>query len=92
MARPDDSRQPPPVTIQPIGRVKTEVGAQQTGGFREVESEITLDARFEPMLAGIEEFSHLVVVYWLSETDECSVARRPQGREDVPVVGILASR
>ena len=80
------------IKIQPIGFVRSPVRAQQTGGFREMESEIVIRSDLEPLLHGIDEFSHLVVVYWLSEITACSEQRRPQGLEDVPVVGMLASR
>lgn len=80
------------IKIRPIGYVRSRIRRQQTGGFRDVESEIVLDPRFEPLLSGIDDFSHLVVLYWLYEIDAYTAQRRPQGRDDVPVVGILASR
>ncbi len=33
--------------VRPIGRVRSSVQAQQTGGFQNVESEIVLDAHFD---------------------------------------------
>lgn len=80
------------IKIRPIGSVRSGVREQQTGGFRDVESEIVIDPALEPLLHGIDEFSHLVVVYWLSEITACSEQRSPQGLEDVPLVGMLASR
>lgn len=80
------------IKIRPIGYVRSPVPHQQMGGFLDTESEIVLEPQFEPLLHGIDEFSHLVVVYWLDEIAEYTPQRRPQGRDDVPVVGILASR
>jgi len=80
------------IRIRPIGHVRSPAREQRTGGFLDVESEIVLDPELEPLLSGIEEFSHLVVVYWLTEITACSSQRRPQGRDDVPIVGMLASR
>jgi len=80
------------IKIRPIGTVRSGVRAQQAGGFREIEAEIVIRPELEPLLHGIDEFSHLVVVYWLSEITECSEQRRPQGLDDVPIVGMLASR
>ena len=80
------------IKIRPIGYVRSPVQHEQTGGFTDVESELVLEPQFEPLLHGIDEFSHLVVVYWLGEIKAYSTQRRPQGRQDVPVVGILASR
>ena len=62
-----------------------------------VESEIHLDAsRFTPdVVAGLDEFSHIDVVFIFHGVDETDVhlgARRPRGRDDWPLVGILAQR
>ena len=80
------------IKIRPIGFVRSGVRSQQTGGFCDIESELVIRPELEPLLHGIDEFSHLVVVYWLSEITACSEQRRPQGLEDVPIVGMLASR
>jgi tRNA (adenine37-N6)-methyltransferase len=80
------------VRMKPIGVVRSPVTEPQTGGLTGVRATIEVDPALEPLLAGFEEFSHLWVLYWLTEVHECSAARRPQGREDVPVVGILATR
>lgn len=80
------------IRIRPIGVVRSPVARQQTGGFGETESEIVLRPELAPLLEGIDEFSHIAVLYWLSEIKQCSVQRRPQGLAQVPVVGMLASR
>lgn len=80
------------IKIRPIGYVRSSVREQQAGGFLDIESQIILDPQFEPMLQGIDDFSHIVVVYWFREITAYAPQRRPQGRDDVPVVGILASR
>ncbi len=80
------------IKIRPIGYVRSPIQHEQTGGFLEVESEIVLEPQFEPLLHGIEDFSHLNVLYWLAGIHACTPERRPQGRDDVPVLGILATR
>ncbi|MDH4144051.1 MAG: SAM-dependent methyltransferase [Acidimicrobiia bacterium] len=62
-----------------------------------VEATIELDAdRFGPqVVAGLDGFSHLDVVFLFDRVDEASVhlgARRPRGRADWPEVGIFAQR
>src|SRR6185295_17630265 len=61
------------------------------------ESQITLDAsRFtSDALAGLDDFSHIDVVFVFDRVDESTVnltARRPRGRSDWPLVGIFAQR
>ena len=62
-----------------------------------VQAEIVLDAdRFSPaVLAGLDEFSHIevVFVFHLVHPDAAHLgARRPRGRVDWPEVGIFAQR
>jgi tRNA-Thr(GGU) m(6)t(6)A37 methyltransferase TsaA len=63
----------------------------------DVEATIELDSgRFPPeAVSGLDRFSHLdvVFVFHLVDPDDVHVgARRPRGRDDWPVVGILAQR
>ena len=57
---------------------------------------VRLDERFPAdAVAGLEEFSHLEVVFVFDRVDESRIevgARRPRGREDWPLVGIFAQR
>jgi tRNA-Thr(GGU) m(6)t(6)A37 methyltransferase TsaA len=59
-------------------------------------SEIVLDDRFPAdALDGLDEFSHLDVVYVFDQVDEAKItvgARHPRGRSDWPQVGIFAQR
>lgn len=48
-------------------RLRALAGQTAAGGVRRLKSEIVLDPQFEPLSLGIEQFSHLVPVYWLSE-------------------------
>ena len=41
---------------------------------------------------GIEEYSHVIVVYWMDQELECHLKHHPQGREDIPFVGIFSCR
>jgi tRNA (adenine37-N6)-methyltransferase len=63
----------------------------------EVAAGIDLDPdRFGPeALAGLDEFSHLDVVFVFHRRDPSTVesgARRPRGRPDLPEIGIFAQR
>jgi tRNA (adenine37-N6)-methyltransferase len=61
-----------------------------------VEAVVRLDDRFDPeALAGLEEFSHVEVVYVFDRVDPAAVetgARHPRGNLDWPRVGIFAQR
>ncbi len=57
-----------------------------------MESRIELLAEFKDYLVGLEEYSHLNVIFWLSEVTETHGLHRPQGNPDAPIVGMFACR
>lgn len=83
------------ITLKPVGFVKspfTEIGDRD---WREVVSEIHVDAALTPGLHGIEENSHLVVIYYLHKSKfdpAVDLIRRPMDRADLPARGVFALR
>ncbi|VFQ45472.1 tRNA (N6-threonylcarbamoyladenosine(37)-N6)-methyltransferase TrmO [Desulfoluna butyratoxydans] len=60
----------------------------------ELVSEIVIDDRFDGILEGIEEFSHILVLYWphLVPDEGRSVLQvHPMGRKDVPLKGVFST-
>jgi tRNA (adenine37-N6)-methyltransferase len=80
------------IKVKPIGFVVSPIKKPQTGGLTDVEMEIALDDGFARMLDGIEEFSHILVIYWLNRITEYRESCHPQGNENVPLLGQLATR
>jgi tRNA-Thr(GGU) m(6)t(6)A37 methyltransferase TsaA len=84
------------VVLQPIGVVvggRTEPLDDDWGA---VEASIVLDGRFpDDATAGLDEFSHIDVVFVFDRVDPIGVhvgARHPRNRTDWPKVGIFAQR
>lgn len=50
--------------------------------------------RWVDALDGLEDYSHLVVIFWLDQARRARKAgrRHPEGREDLPEVGLFATR
>lgn len=80
------------IKIKPIGIIKNKIDKPKFGGWLELISEIILNEEYEKALDGIEEFSHITVIYWMSEVKTCTIKHKPQGKQEVPIVGILACR
>ena len=62
--------------------------------IRDLVSEITIDRRLEGILDGIEDFSHILVLYWpheLAEEKRNLIKVHPMGRKDLPLVGVFAT-
>ncbi len=82
------------IVLTPIGFVRTDsVGDEVRDKSRT--SQIVLDSEFAEALAGIDGFSHLFVLFWLHETAESqrkTLKVHPRGRDDLPLLGVFATR
>lgn len=80
------------ITLKPIGFVKNNVKESRFGDFDDEVSEIIVDEKFTDGLNNIEDYSHVIIVFWMDKVKKCNITHRPQGNPDVPVVGIFACR
>ena len=83
----------PDMTLKAIGFVKNQVAQPVQGGWEEVISEIVIDRRLTDALDGLEEFSHIVVLFWMHKTSgEPALKVHPRGKIEFPLVGLFATR
>jgi tRNA (adenine37-N6)-methyltransferase len=85
------------VVIQPIGVVAGGRDEAIDDHWGDVEASIELDGALLGLdaTAGLEEFSHIEVVFLFDRVGDDDItrgARHPRGRTDWPAVGILAQR
>jgi tRNA-Thr(GGU) m(6)t(6)A37 methyltransferase TsaA len=83
------------MNVEPIGVVESPVREAGDRGWGSVVSRIAIAKEMAPGLRGLEEFSHVMVVFFMHEADfdpATHIVRRPQGRADMPEVGIFAQR
>jgi len=81
--------------MEPIGQVRNDVRRPMRGGWEDVLSEIILRAGLEGTTEGLECFSHIVVLFWMHEVTRggaVSARVHPKGRQDLPLVGLFATR
>lgn len=82
------------IELKPIGFVKTSASEEQIE-HRQAISEIIVSEDLSEALVGIEDFSHVFVIFWMHgirELAEPSLKAHPQGRIDLPLVGVFATR
>lgn len=97
------------MTLRPVGVVRSEIkepslvarSGDLTWGEEERPpsppegiSEILIDKDYADILDGIEEFSHILVLYWAHRVDaEGRTLTRvhPMGRKDLPLVGVFST-
>lgn len=81
--------------IQPIGIVKSPVTEEVVENWGEIISEIVLEDELAPGLQGLEQFSHVLVIFYMHQAHfdpTQHLVRRPRGRNDMPLIGIFAQR
>ncbi len=82
--------------LEPIGTVKSPVkDASTASGWGQVTAEIVINPELADGLKGIEDWSHVIVIFVMHEVDfnpEQHLVHRPAGREDMPEVGVFAQR
>lgn len=80
------------IRLKPLGVAQNRVKRPILSGWQDVVTEIVIDKKFAKGLDGVEDYSHIIVVYWMDQEKECHLRHHPQGRADVPFVGIFACR
>jgi tRNA-Thr(GGU) m(6)t(6)A37 methyltransferase TsaA len=90
-----DSRLPI-MFVKPIGFVSNDIKSRPEPGYdwRGVVSQVKVDNEFSQALAGLEEYSHIIVIYWLHQADTARISLKvhPRGDKKLPLVGLFASR
>ena len=84
-----------PIQMTPIGTVVSPVIGDVNENWGKVISEIHIEEAYAAGLDGIEDWSHVVVIFQMHEAKfdpEKHLVRRPRDREDMPELGIFAQR
>jgi tRNA (adenine37-N6)-methyltransferase len=84
----------PELTLQPIGWVIEGPACPPEAGWERREAIVEIEPDWAGALHGIEGFSHIWLLWWLDLRDEPPEALRvhPEGRAEMPLVGIFATR
>ena len=84
------------IVLNPIGKIYNERIDVEDDNWGKVISRIELnDECNESALVGIEDFSHIEVIYYFDRVDDKKIitgARRPRNPEHLPETGIFAQR
>lgn len=84
-------------TVRPIGQVQNDITALDGVIWEEIESRVVVAPEYAGGLDGIEGFSHVIVVGYLhrqahGRDHSHPLHVHPQGRQDLPLVGVFATR
>ncbi|MEM4201246.1 MAG: tRNA (N6-threonylcarbamoyladenosine(37)-N6)-methyltransferase TrmO [Nitrososphaerales archaeon] len=82
------------ISIDPLGFVRSDFD-EDRGERNEGYALLELNPKYTEALDGIEEYSHIIVIFWMHKLDNqlrTILKTHPRGREDIPLVGVLATR
>jgi tRNA-Thr(GGU) m(6)t(6)A37 methyltransferase TsaA len=82
------------IILKPIGFVRTEAVGDEVRD-RNRTSQIIISSELTEALDGIDSFSHLFVLFWLSQISNQqrkTMKVHPRGRKDMPLLGVFATR
>ncbi len=78
--------------LQPIGVVRSPVKGKESRDFESVVSTVVVKDEFAEALDGVEEFSHIVVLFWFHLSESPSSLRvHPRRDTTNPLKGIFAT-
>jgi len=83
------------MTLKPIGVVRNEVKQPIRHGWGEIVSEIVVNSDLTEALDNLDEFSHLIVLYWMHQLPagrQLPHKVHPMGKPELPLVGRFATR
>lgn len=83
----------PQMNLKVIGIVRNELERSGHNASRVI-SAIEVDQSLAEGLDGLEEFSHLIIIYWMHQvvSSPLSLKVHPMRRPDLPLVGLFATR
>jgi len=83
------------INLTPIGFVRNNIKEPGIEDWRTVTSEVIIEENLKEALSRIDEFSHIIVIYWmhkLSPSQRAIIKVHPKANQNLPLVGVFASR
>jgi len=85
--------EPAPITLKPIGIVRSEIKEPTHQKQPELVSEIIIDKALMKALDDLDEFSHIIVLWWIHKTRRPAPLKvRPRGNPENKLMGVFATR
>jgi tRNA-Thr(GGU) m(6)t(6)A37 methyltransferase TsaA len=89
------AEQLPDMKLKAIGIVRNEIKQPIRHGWSEIVSEIVVDNSLAEALDGLDECSHIIVLYWMHQLTpgrKLPLKVHPMGKPELPLVGRFATR
>ena len=83
------------INLTPIGFVRNNIKEPGIEDWRTVTSEIIIEENLKEALSRIDEYSHIIVIYWMHKlppSQRSIIKVHPKANQNLPLVGVFASR
>lgn len=83
------------IILKPIGVVKNNIEQPGFNSWEEIISEIEINKKYRQGLDRLDEFSHITILFWMNQvlsSKRTLLEIHPRDRQDLPLVGIFATR
>jgi tRNA-Thr(GGU) m(6)t(6)A37 methyltransferase TsaA len=83
----------PDMNLKAIGIVRSKVKQPSKRDFKKAVSEIVIDSSLSEALDNLDEFSHIIVIYWMhQQSGQAPKKVRPMGNPELQLMGVFATR
>ncbi len=83
----------PEIRLTPIGTVRSEIREPTHRQAADAASEIVIDEALTASLDSLEEFSHIIVLYWIHKSRRPAPQKvHPRGNPQSALMGVFATR
>ena len=83
----------PSITLKAIGTVRSQIKQPSRRKHKGIVSEIVVDSRLSEALDNLDEFSHIIIIYWIHQSRRSAPNKvRPMGNPEHALMGVFATR
>jgi len=84
----------PSMTLKAIGIVRSEIKQPSRQDRKGIVSDIVIDTSLTGALDNLDDFSHIIVLYWMHQamSGEVPLKIHPRGKQELPLLGLFATR
>ena len=87
------NRELPEITLRPIGYVRSEIKEPTRERRPDIVSEVIIDASLNEGLDNLDEFSHIIILYWIHISRGPAPTKvHPRGNPEHALMGVFATR
>jgi len=83
------------IIVTPIGIIRNNIDKPIHDIWKDVISKIEIDQKYKQALDGLDDFSHIIVLFWMNQIppERHNLLKiHPRGRQELPLVGVFATR